>query len=62
MARYGKKAQEFVAEKMHEYKHGEPGGARGTKIKSAKQAVAIGLSKAHKAGVKVPATSKKSSK
>jgi len=41
-------ASAFVGEEMHKYK-------RGTKtIKSKKQAVAIGLSKARRAGVKVP--------
>jgi hypothetical protein len=57
MAKYGKKAQEKVEEVMHEYKHGElksgPGGKAG-KVKNPKQAVAIGLSKARKAGAKVP--------
>ena len=42
---------------MHEYKHGEaksgPGG-KGGKVKSRKQAIAIGLSKARKEGKKVP--------
>ena len=42
---------------MHEFKHGElksgPGG-KGGKVKSRKQAIAIGLSKARKKGKKVP--------
>jgi hypothetical protein len=42
---------------MHEYKHGElksgPGG-KGGKVKSRKQAIAIGLSEARKKGAKVP--------
>ncbi len=44
---------------MHEYKHGElkSGGRR--KVKSRKQAIAIGLSEARKSGAKVP--SRKSS-
>jgi len=62
MARYSKKSQEFVKEKMHEYKEGEPGGARGTKIKSPEQAIAIGLSEARKAGAKVPPAPKRSTK
>lgn len=62
MARYGKQAQDFVAEKMHEYKHGEPGGSHGRKITSKKQAIAIGLSEARESGVKVPRVSKKRSK
>jgi hypothetical protein len=46
---------------MHRYKRGKaksgPGG-RGGKVKSKKQAVAIGLSKARKKGKKVPAKKK----
>ncbi len=42
---------------MHEFKHGElksgPGG-KGGKVKSRKQAIAIGLSEARRAGEKVP--------
>jgi len=42
---------------MHEWKHGElksgPGG-KGGKVKSRKQAIAIGLSEARKKGAKVP--------
>lgn len=60
MARYSKKSQEFVKEKIHEYEHGEPGGAAGHKITSKKQAIAIGLSEARKAGAKVPPAPKKS--
>lgn len=55
MARYGKKAQEKVEETMHEMKRGKlRSGKSGKKVTSKKQAVAIGLSKAHKAGAKVP--------
>lgn len=40
---------------MHEYKHGELKTARGKrKVKSRKQAIAIGLSKARKEGKRVP--------
>lgn len=46
-----------VKNEMHRYKRGTaksgPGG-KGGKVKSKKQAVAIGLSKARKAGKKVP--------
>ncbi len=59
MTKYGKKSQEYVEEKMHEYKHGEKGGARGGKIKNPQQAIAIGLSEARKAGAKVPPKSSK---
>jgi len=42
---------------MHEYKHGELKSGRNGKagkVKSQKQAIAIGLSEARKAGAKVP--------
>jgi len=57
MARkYGHKSQEQVKEAMHEYKHGQlHSGKSGKKVKSRKQAIAIGLSKARKKGAKVPA-------
>jgi hypothetical protein len=43
---------------MHEYKEGDlKSGKSGKKVKSRKQAVAIGLSKARKKGAKVPAKS-----
>lgn len=56
MARkYGKKAEEKVEKAMHEYKRGElKSGRSGKPVKSRKQAVAIGLSQARKAGGKVP--------
>ncbi len=61
MARYGKKASEKVEKAMHEKKTGElKSGRSGKKVKSRKQAIAIGLSEARKAGAKVPP--KKSSK
>lgn len=55
MARYGKKAQEKVAEAMHEMKEGTlKSGRSGKKVTNPKQAVAIGLSEAREAGGKVP--------
>ncbi len=55
MAKYGSKAQEKVEKTMHKFKQGElHSGQSGQKVKSRKQAVAIGLSKARKAGAKVP--------
>jgi hypothetical protein len=55
MARYSKKASQKVKETMHERKHGTlKSGSSGKKVKSRKQAIAIGLSKARKAGAKVP--------
>jgi hypothetical protein len=61
MAKYGKKAAEKVEKAMHERKEGTlKSGRSGKKVTSKKQAIAIGLSEARKAGGKVP--SKKSSK
>ena len=55
MGKYGKKAGEKVKESMHEMKEGKlRSGMSGKKVTSKKQAVAIGLSKARKQGVKVP--------
>jgi len=55
MTKYSKGAQKEVKKEMHEYKKGEAhSGKGGTKVKSRKQAVAIGLSKARKKGEKVP--------
>jgi len=56
MARkYGKKAQSKVKRAMHERKHGTlRSGRSGKNVKSRKQAIAIGLSEARKAGAKVP--------
>ena len=56
MAKYGKKAQSKVKKAMHERKTGTlKSGKSGKKVKSRKQAIAIGLSEARKAGAKVPA-------
>ncbi len=64
-SKYGKKAGEKVEQAMHERKHGTlKSGSSGKKVKSRKQAIAIGLSEARRAGGKVPAkksSSKKSS-
>jgi uncharacterized protein DUF6496 len=55
MARYGKKAQSKVERAMHERKHGTlRSGRSGKKVTSRKQAIAIGLSEARRAGGKVP--------
>lgn len=55
MARYGKKAKEKVGKAMHERKRGTlKSGRSGKPVKSRKQAIAIGLSQARKAGGKVP--------
>jgi uncharacterized protein DUF6496 len=55
MAKYGKKASEKVEKAMHERKKGTlKSGRSGKKVKSRKQAIAIGLSEARRAGGKVP--------
>ena len=54
-ARYGKKAQSKVKRAMHERKEGTlRSGRSGKKVTSRKQAIAIGLSEARRAGGKVP--------
>jgi hypothetical protein len=61
MARYGKKAQRKVRRAMHERKRGTlRSGRSGRKVKSRKQAIAIGLSEARRAGAKVPRRRKSS--
>ena len=63
--KYSKKASKKVEKAMHERKRGTlKSGSSGKKVKSRKQAIAIGLSEARQAGAKVPkkkAASKKSS-
>jgi len=57
MAKYSKKAEEKIEEVMHEYKHGELKSGKGGKggvVKSRDQAIAIGISEARHAGLKVP--------
>jgi hypothetical protein len=55
MARYGKTASKKVKRAMHERKHGKlHSGRSGQKVKSRKQAIAIGLSEARRSGAKVP--------
>lgn len=54
MAKYSKKAQEKVKQAMHEKKQGKLKSSSGKKVTSDKQAIAIGLSEARKAGAKVP--------
>jgi hypothetical protein len=55
--KYSKSAGQDVKNEMHRYKRGKaksgPGG-KGGKVKSRKQAIAIGLSKARRKGKKVP--------
>ena len=55
MAKYGKKAGEKVERAMRERKRGTlKSGSSGRKVKSRKQAIAIGLSEARREGGKVP--------
>ena len=55
--KYSKSAGTEVKREMHRYKRGTAKsckGGKGGKVKSRKQAIAIGLSKARKKGKKVP--------
>jgi hypothetical protein len=53
--KYGPKAGAKVKKVMHEMKRGElRSGGSGKKVTSRKQAIAIGLSEARKAGARVP--------
>jgi hypothetical protein len=54
VAKYGKKASKKVEKAMHERKEGTLKSGSGKKVTSKKQAIAIGLSEARKAGAKVP--------
>jgi hypothetical protein len=61
-ARYGKKASQKVARAMHERKKGTlKSGRSGQRVTSKKQAIAIGLSEARRAGGKVPAKKSRTS-
>jgi hypothetical protein len=60
MAKYGKAAQKRVKSAMHRRKKGTLKSGSGRKVKSRKQAIAIGLSEAREKGGKVP--KRKSSK
>ena len=60
MARYGKKAAQKVKKAMHERKRGTlRSGGSGKKVTSRKQAIAIGLLEARRAGGKVPRKKRK---
>ena len=63
MARYGKKAQRKVRRALHKRKQGTlRSGRSGKRVTSRKQAIAIGLSEARRAGGKVPKRRRKSSR
>jgi hypothetical protein len=54
-SKYSSKARAKVKRAMHERKTGKlKSGRSGKRVKSRKQAIAIGLSEARKAGAKVP--------
>jgi hypothetical protein len=52
--RYGPAASRSVERAMRRRKHGTLKSGRGGRVKSRKQAIAIGLSEARKKGAKVP--------
>ena len=61
MARYGRKSRQKVKRAMHERKRGKlRSGRSGRKVKSRKQAIAMGLSEARKRGAKVPKKKRRS--
>jgi hypothetical protein len=63
MAKYGPKAAQKVKKAMHERKKGTlKSGRSGKKVTSRKQAIAIGLSEARRAGGKVPRKKSSSTK
>lgn len=61
--RYGRASGRKVRRAMHEMKRGKlRSGRSGRKVRSRKQAIAIGLSEARRAGGKVPRASSRSSR
>ena len=62
MAKYGKAASRRVESAMRRKKKGTLKSSSGRKVKSRKQAIAIGLSEARSKGAKVPAKKKKAAK
>jgi hypothetical protein len=52
--KYSGKAEKKIGKVMHEWKKGTLKSSTGKKVKSRKQAVAIGISEARRAGAKVP--------
>ena len=53
-SRSSAKGKAKVGKVMHEYKHGQLKAGGKKKVKTRKQAVAIGLSKARRSGAKIP--------
>jgi hypothetical protein len=60
--KYSRKASDKVEKVMHERKKGTLRSGSGKKVTSKKQAIAIGLSEARKAGAKVPKKAKRPTK
>jgi hypothetical protein len=61
MTEYSKKAQNKIEKVMHEFKLGKlksGRGGKGGRVKSRKQAIAIGISEARQEGDKVPSEKK----
>ena len=65
MAKSSPKQRKTAGRVMHEFKHGElksGKSGKGGKVKSRKQAIAIGLSEARESGAKIPRKRGKSKK
>ena len=62
MAKYGKAASKRVESAMRRRKHGTLRSGSGGRVKSRKQAIAIGLNEAREKGAKVPRSRKTSRK
>lgn len=61
LGRYGNKASEKVEKAMHEMKRRQlRSGGSGKRVTSRKQAIAIGLSQARRAGGRVPSAPRRS--
>lgn len=60
MAKYGKSASKRVESAMRRRKKGTLKSGSGGRVKSRKQAIAIGLSEARKSGAKIPKKGKSS--
>ena len=57
--KYSKKAQEKIGEVMYEFKEGTLKSSSGDKVTERKQALAMGISEAEQAGLKVTKKKKK---
>ncbi len=62
MAKYGRSASKSVRSTMHRRKKGTLKSGSGRKVKSRKQAIAIGLNEAREKGAKVPKRKSSASK